>query len=263
MKEKFWRIVGIGILIIVFLWLVEWATPSFSVFSGLRTTLLLPLRGVVQVFSHLSLGFSRFSDLWRYSQLRRENLTLKEEVLRLRQRVEELEQELSRFQNLKESTRRVPEERLQPAKVAGYFTEGGRSYFLLKAGKAEGLKEGDPVVWGKYMVGKITEAYPHFSVADTLLSQKLIVNVYLKGTPENKGVVEGYLGTGMRLQIVPTREVKENALVLTSGLGGVFPPHFLVGRVLKRLPPPQEVNQKFLVEPLLDFGQLEEVFVIL
>lgn len=57
-------------------------------------------------------------------------------------------------------------------------------------------------------------------------------------------------------------EVKEGDLLVTSGIGGKFPPDLIVGRISKLIPSKQGLFQEAVAEPAVDFGRLEEVFII-
>ena len=52
-------------------------------------------------------------------------------------------------------------------------------------------------------------------------------------------------------------------LVVTSGLGGVFPKSLPVGKVTAVESAPGELFKAITVEPLVDFSKLEELLVIL
>lgn len=57
-------------------------------------------------------------------------------------------------------------------------------------------------------------------------------------------------------------EVREGDLIVTSGLGGVFPPDLLVGRIDRIDHRELGLFQQVLVEPAVDFSRLDEVFVL-
>jgi rod shape-determining protein MreC len=52
-------------------------------------------------------------------------------------------------------------------------------------------------------------------------------------------------------------------LVITSGLGGVYPKGLRIGRVTAVSDPGAKLVQTATLEPAVDFGRLEQVFVIL
>lgn len=58
-------------------------------------------------------------------------------------------------------------------------------------------------------------------------------------------------------------QVEAGDLLLTSGLGAVYPKGLVVGRVASVVRRPYGLFQRAQVEPAVDFQQLEEVFVVL
>ncbi len=56
--------------------------------------------------------------------------------------------------------------------------------------------------------------------------------------------------------------IKEGDTVLTSGLGGTYPPGLVIGRVTGVTGNPQEVFRHVKVEPLASLSRLENVLVM-
>jgi len=263
MDNKWKKIAFRVAIVIVCFWLIEFLTPHFSLTQNLRQASLELWSYPANYFSHLYLGLSRVGDLFNLSQIKNENLKLKEETLTLRQENEDLKQKLSAFNKCAELLKLYPSLETIPAQVQGFFQEGGRAYLLLAKGKDDGVEINKAVVWGKYLVGKVVEVYPHSAVVETILSRRLVANVYLSDNAEAKGIIRGYLSNGLILEGVPTEfQINQGEIVLTSGLGGVLPPHLIVGKVIKKISSTSEVSQKFLLEPLIDFHNLEVVFVV-
>ena len=56
--------------------------------------------------------------------------------------------------------------------------------------------------------------------------------------------------------------IKFGDIIITSGQGGVFPQGLLVGKVIKTLVTDTSAYQKALVRPIIDFNEVEIVYVI-
>ena len=56
--------------------------------------------------------------------------------------------------------------------------------------------------------------------------------------------------------------ISENELVMTSGLGGNFPPDLVIGRVTQFEQSASELFQEAEVRPAVDFDRLEIVLII-
>ncbi|MEG3069160.1 MAG: rod shape-determining protein MreC [Syntrophaceticus schinkii] len=55
-------------------------------------------------------------------------------------------------------------------------------------------------------------------------------------------------------------QLEEGEMVVTSGMGGIFPPGLPIGKIIKV--EGGGVNKVALVQPLVDFDRLEELFLI-
>jgi rod shape-determining protein MreC len=67
-----------------------------------------------------------------------------------------------------------------------------------------------------------------------------------------------------RLDNIPyTIDVRVGDILITSGLGGVYPKGLKTGVVTKISKSKNELFQNILVEPYTDFYRLEEVFVLI
>ena len=62
--------------------------------------------------------------------------------------------------------------------------------------------------------------------------------------------------------IPQSAEVKPGDLVLTSGLGGDYPPNILIGQVTGVRSRDFDLFQTASVQPVVDFSQLEIILVI-
>jgi rod shape-determining protein MreC len=63
--------------------------------------------------------------------------------------------------------------------------------------------------------------------------------------------------------LVSTSDAVAGDVVITSGLGGVFPKGLLVGQVTSVDETPGELFKEVLVKPAVDFSRLEEVLILL
>ena len=73
------------------------------------------------------------------------------------------------------------------------------------------------------------------------------------------GSVTGDVGLG---PISQDATVKSGDIILTSGLGGGFPPDLIVGQVVNVRKLPAELFQQATVQPAVDFSRLQIVLVI-
>ncbi len=89
-----------------------------------------------------------------------------------------------------------------------------------------------------------------------------------ESTRENSGILEGYTDRKikictLKIQYLPMdSQIKEGDVVLTSGLGLVYPKEIRVGEVLSVEEDKVKVMKSAIVKPFVDFEKLEELFII-
>jgi rod shape-determining protein MreC len=161
-----------------------------------------------------------------------------------------------------------PEEELAemiPARVIGM--PGGRVVESMKINKGRDsrLEPGMPIVVPGGLVGKIASVFDNQSLVEPLTSASSGVSVVTE-RGRVRGVVKPRFGAGSRrvsweIDYVQARsDVREGDLVVTSGLGEVYPPGINVGRVSRTVEGP--LTMSIEVELAVDFSTVEQVFVL-
>lgn len=146
----------------------------------------------------------------------------------------------------------------------------------LDKGREEGITENMPVITPDGIVGRTTEVSA--GTCDVLLvsdrSFKASVRFEQEGSfgiLHGGGVsLRGTHSTGVLCVPSPFQadyirkdlEIKAGELVVTSGLGGVFPAGLVVGRVIRRTPDESGLYQHAEVEPAADLARLRQVLVV-
>ncbi|MEI8352382.1 MAG: rod shape-determining protein MreC [bacterium] len=146
----------------------------------------------------------------------------------------------------------------------------------LDKGHEEGIAENMPVITPDGMVGRTTEVSA--KTCDVLLisdrSFKASVRFEQEGSfgiLHGGGVsLQGTHSTGVLCVPSPFQadyirkdlEIKPGERVVTSGLGGVFPPGLMVGRVIRMIPDETGLYQHAEVEPAADLARLRQVLVV-
>ncbi|MBA4396185.1 MAG: rod shape-determining protein MreC [Syntrophus sp. (in: bacteria)] len=133
---------------------------------------------------------------------------------------------------------------------------------LIDKGTAHGLKTGLPVLSDQGIAGRITECSWHLSRIMLIVDVNSNVSAMLQNSRAN-GMLQG-AGVGCRLKYVPkTEEVKIGDVVISSGLGGIFPNGMLLGVVTAVDKKEGDFFQRIDVQPSVDFGKMEEVAVLI
>jgi len=207
-------------------------------------------------------------DLWgRYVALlavRRENEELRERLARLREENLQYREALvasGRLQRIAEM-RRDYETPMVPAEVAGKDLAAWYRSVLLDRGRSEGVRAGMPLVTDRGLVGLVTRVSGRASQAMLLLDRQSAVDGLVQRS-RAQGIVRGRGDDRLEFEFaVRGSDVREGDVVITSGLGGVYPKGLRIGEVVE-VAAAGELLQTAVLRPAVDFGRLEGVFVML
>lgn len=148
------------------------------------------------------------------------------------------------------------------SRVAGFNPETGQ-YLLIDKGKKDGVEEGLAIVTAdNLLVGKVAEVNSSFSKVLLIFDENSAINALSQETRTN-GIVKGSHGLTLLMEMIPIdKEVKKDEIVLTSGLNDSLPAGLVLGRVVEIISKENAIFKTATVEPLADFKNLEEVFVV-
>lgn len=168
-------------------------------------------------------------------------------------------QRLKKLLNFKKQT----PYRLIPTRVIAYSPEDFFKEIYIDRGKEDGVKEGMSVVNAQGLVGKVVEVYSNQSRVMLIIDKRSKVGVRVQRT-RDIGILQG---TGnyevcRLLYILTKSKVKKGDGIITSGLGGLFPPGIVVGYISYIEKNPSYLFQQIKVKPAVDFGKLEDLFLI-
>ncbi len=192
------------------------------------------------------------------SRLRESVSLLREENLQYREAIVSSE----RFQRLADfrAQREVP---MVPANVVAQDLSAWFQSVMIDQGSTSGIRPGMPVITDEGVVGVVDGTTPSASKVLLIADPKSWLDTYVQRT-RARGTVHGRSGRLCDFDYVLREEdVVVGDLLLTSGLGAVYPKGLIVGRVAEVEKKPYGLFQTARVEPTVDFRQLEEVFVIL
>jgi rod shape-determining protein MreC len=128
------------------------------------------------------------------------------------------------------------------------------------------VRPGMPVLAPTGVVGRIARTVGPYSDVILLVDPRSSIDVVLPRTG-SRGVIKGRPGEDRyrcRIEYVARQdEVQVGDLVVTSGLGGLFPRDLPVGKVVRVEKKAYGLYQDVEVEPAVDFGKLREVLIVL
>jgi len=231
-----------------------------------KNLLLAPLsimqRGVASAWGSLSGVFHAHP---AEDQLLKRNAELEAQVTALEAQVAQLQENQADFKVLSELLsfeRDRPENQYLPANLLGRDPSPYLSYLILDRGSDDGVRKDMPVVTGNGLVGKVVEVTSSACKVLPIIDAASSVNARLLKTRE-EGVVAGQLAGGLQLQYISQQVTLElGETVVTSGLGGLYPPDLIIGTVNAVQKQNYEVLQNADLTPAVDFNRLEIVLII-
>jgi rod shape-determining protein MreC len=227
--------------------------------------------GIATLTSPVQAAFARVhrgaAALWAgyldWKHLRAEVARLRAETvaLRLRQlRQAALEAENARLRILATFRERLPERTLG-AEVMARDWNGFTRGLTLDRGRADGVERLSAVVVTSGVVGRVAVLRRQSAVVQVLTDpDSRIGGVVLRTRAQ--GLVEGVAGGRLRIKLAVSEEaLQPGDLVVTSGIGELFPKGLPLGRVL-RVFAPTGLFRTAELEPAVDLTSVEEVLVL-
>ena len=197
--------------------------------------------------------------------LQQRNSELESEVARLQTQIIELQQEVTQtdiLSALVDFARTNPENSYKAAAVIGRDPSPFLRYVIINVGANEGIVRGMPVVTQQGLVGRVDAVVAEASRVQLITDLNSAVNITLKNS-KTDAVLVGSINGDLSLQMISHDIVVEPAdVVLTSGLGGDYPPNLLIGQIVNISNIESELFQSASVQPIVDFSRVEYVLVI-
>ncbi len=197
--------------------------------------------------------------------LRQQNSELQAEVARLQREVITLREQAAEAEilgGLLNYARSKPESRYLAANVIGRDVSPYLRSIWIGSGTDDGIARGMPVVTERGLVGRVVEAFPTAARVQLITDPQAAVNVRLQNSRADGVTVAQPNGELWMDQISQGVDVAAGELVLTSGLGGGYPPDVIVGQVASVRTRDFELFQLAVLQPGVDFENLEIVLVI-
>jgi rod shape-determining protein MreC len=197
--------------------------------------------------------------------LRTQNAELSAQVSQLQAQVIDLQQRVSQSEILAalvDFSRASPESSYKAASVIGRDPSPFLHYIIINRGSNDGIQRGMPVVTNEGLVGRVDAVIADAARVQLITDPASSVNVHLKNA-NTDSVLAGSITGDISLQLI-SQDATVNAgdLILTSGLGGGFPPALIVGQVANIRKLPAELFQQATVQPAVDFSRLQIVLII-
>lgn len=225
-----------------------------------------PLHGFSGALNRLSLTLNQaFEELNSLGQLR-ERIASLEELLASRQieiiQLREAASDYDRLVDLLSYTSALENQEFLTADVIALDQSGIVRGLIINRGARDGVGVGMPVVTDLGLVGRIVGVSANAAQVQLINDENSSVSARLQ-TTRAEGSIIGQASGALRMTFIDLDErIIQGDLVITSGLGGNFPPDVVVGQVTSVRQFEFELFQEAEVRSLIDLGLLEFVLVI-
>lgn len=225
-----------------------------------------PLIGAQQWLSSKYLAIVEFFTIPRdVATLRQSNVELQNKVSGLETQLIQMQQQLQELQvlsSLLDFARSNPESQYVAASVIGRDPVPFLRFIQIDRGSDDGLRHGMPVVTQQGLVGRIDAVTAGAARVQLITDSNTAVNVRLESSGIEAMLVGSVTGE-VSLQMVPQNvTLKPGELILTSGLGGNYPPGIVVGQVVTVRKRENDLFQTASIQPAVDLTNLPAVLAI-
>ena len=215
----------------------------------------LPVEGM----RTLSVAFADRQRLTEQNQRLREDLLLANAKLNRMAAVAQQNEHLKALLD----TQRSLELNVQLARVVGVDLGAYRHRLLLNVGARDGVQPGQPVIDARGVMGQVVHTLPTTSVVMLITDPNNALPVTIERTGLRTIAYGSRDGDRLVLPTIPmAADVQAGDRLLTSGLGGRFPPGFPVGQVTRVSPAATGMFLEAQAQPSADIHRSEDVLLL-
>jgi len=145
----------------------------------------------------------------------------------------------------------------------GNFLDG----YIVNKGENENIQKGMIVIEAQGLVGQVTSVGSNWSIIQSLANENIAVSVMVESTRDATGYLKGFRDSKnsnlAKVYDLPMdSEVKEGDIIMTSGVGMLYPKEIRIGEVISVEEDKIKVMKSAVVKPYVDFNKLEELFIV-
>ena len=210
-----------------------------------------------------------YNYIYKYESLEAENEALKEQLAQMEQdarKADAMARENERLRAWLNMTQTHEDYKSVDCYIITRSSQQWSSTFTVNKGTSSGVEEGMCAVTANgELVGLVSEAGSNYAVVKTVLDSSLEISATIAASGYN-GMVQGGYASGedglLRMDYLPSSAVIRNHdQVVTSG-STVYPRNLIMGYVVDAGFDDTGVAKYALLEPAVNVGSLEQVFII-
>jgi rod shape-determining protein MreC len=266
-NTRFKLISGIVGLLLVGAFLAAVAGHGETVQSTVVGTVFAPCHYVAQKIANgVDSVFGTVSGNARYEK----------EIEKLNEEIGDLRSQLVDYENLKNQNElykeflELKEEnadfKFAEASVIG--RDGADIYksFTISKGAVNGVKKGNAVLWGKYLVGVVDKVYPDYSVVKSVLDATFNISAYEVLSGEISYVTGNARlareGKCKMANLSSSTKVSYGSIICTAGLSTSVPKGLIIGTVDEIDDESTDISSYAVITPGVDIDEITSVFIL-
>jgi rod shape-determining protein MreC len=200
----------------------------------------------------------------------KENEELKaklEEYVELSVKAKSLETENKELRDLLGKTESIRDYTPIQATVIARNPDRWHEILTLNRGSNHGVEINMAVITSEGLIGKVQYVSPFTSTVQLLSAPARTnrISAIIQGKDKTLGVIEGYddVREALLFRRIPyDADIQEGDMVISSGLGGVFPQELVIGSVLEVFPAEDGLTKTAYVEPAANLYDINHVIVV-
>jgi rod shape-determining protein MreC len=199
------------------------------------------------------------------TNLLQRNVALENEISGLQSQVIQLEGQLNEAKvlyALLDFARARPQNQYLASAVIGRDPSPFFHYIIIDHGSDDGIRYGMPVVTQQGLVGRVDAVTSSASRVQLITDPGSIINVRMQSLKKEAQLTGSITGDINLINIPQDVVVNPGEILLTSGLGGNYPPDVLIGQVISATKKENELFQTASIQPIVNFSSLRAVLII-
>lgn len=237
-------------------------TGVLDPFQGAFLKVTSPVANVVSgVFRPIA---TFLSDAGSLNELQDENRRLRLENEELQNKMVELQHDADRAKEL-ESALGISQQSGSETRVAANIVNRVSTPFdavvSIDRGSDDGIKPGMVVLSAQgTLIGTVTKTFASSAFVRLITDSRSKVNAQVQESKVD-GIVKGTPGRGLTFDLAQA-EIKTGDTIITSGLGGNYPPGLPIGKVSEVSGTAQDLYRKVTLEPFVRLSTATTVLVL-
>jgi len=268
LKSKNFKVLLVAVFLVLGIMIYSASTSGQqNIVSSLASFVTTPIQKLSALISG---GINELGgDMTDIDQIRAENELLKEKVRQLQAQLVDYETYKQNYESLRDTLKLKEdsgEMELVSATVISRDSTDAYGTFIIDKGTFQGVSYLDPIITEDGLVGYVSQVGPISSKVTTILSPSTDVGAIDKRTQDG-GVLGGdqeYAQNGFTKLSYLQRDcdVTVGDLIVTSGLGGIYPKNLIIGEVTEIRAESQDISLFAVVRPAAAVESCTNVYVI-